>query len=131
MIKQVKRKGSLSEEFIFIRQLAISPSQELYVPDQSNNRLQFLSTNLDFESSLQHQTMTTPVDVNFTKYETFVLSSNDNPCIQVFTLSGEKSRSLVTNGYGRQVKGACFFCLDGYSNIVVSEECVECAFCSK
>ena len=66
MIKQVGKKGSGSEEFISPRQLAISPSQELYVPDQSNNRLQILSTNLVFQSSLQHQTRTTPVDVKFT-----------------------------------------------------------------
>ena len=53
MIKQLGKKGSGSEEFISPRQLAISPSQELYVPDQSNNRLQILSTNLYFQGSLQ------------------------------------------------------------------------------
>ena len=125
MIKQVGKKGSGSEEFISPRQLAISPSQELYVPDQCNNRLQILSTNLDFQSSLQHQTMTTHVDVKFTNDEIFVLSFNDNPCIHVFTLSREKSRSLVTRGYGRQVKGTYFFCLDGHSNIVVSDELAD------
>ena len=69
--------------------------------------------------------MTTPVDVKFTNDEMFVLRFNDNPCIHVFTLSGEKSRSLVTIGYGRQVKGANFFCLDGHSNIVVSDELAD------
>ena len=69
--------------------------------------------------------MTTPVNVKFTNDEMFVLSFNNNPCIHVFTLSGEKSRSLVTRGYGRQVKGGYFFCLDGHSIIVVSEELAE------
>ena len=55
----------------------------------------------------------------------FVLSFNYNPCIHVFTLSGEKSRSLVTRVYGRRVKGAYFFCLDGHSNIVVSDELAD------
>ena len=54
-----------------------------------------------------------------------MLSFNDNPCIHVFTLSGEKSRSLVTIGYGRLVKGANSFCLDGHSNIVVSDELAD------
>ena len=69
--------------------------------------------------------MTTPVDVKFTNDEMFVLRFNDNPCIHVFTLSGEKSRSLVTIGYGKQVKGDNFFCLDGHSNIVVSDELAD------
>ena len=69
--------------------------------------------------------MTTPVDVKFTNDEMFVLSFNDNSCIHVFTFSREKSRSFVTRGYGRLVKGAYFFCLDGHSDIVVSNELAD------
>ena len=53
--------------------------------------------------------MKEPVDVKFTSDEMFVLSLEDNPCIHVFTLSGEKSRSIVTRGgIGMQVSGAFF-----------------------
>ena len=122
MIKRVGKEGTGNEEFNHPRQLAISPNQLLYVADRDNNRLQILSANLDFQGSLKHQTMTRPEDVKFSNNEIFVLSLEDNPCIHVFSLSGEKSRSLVTRGgIGMQVKGAYFFCLDGQNNIVISD----------
>ena len=122
MIKRVGKEGSGNEEFNEPRQLAISPNQHLYVADTYNNRLQIMSANLAFQGSLRHQTMTGPVDVKFTNNEMFVLSCEDNPCIHVFSLSGEKSRSLVTRGeIGMQVEVAFFFCLDGHNNIVISD----------
>ena len=122
MIKRVGKKGSGNEEFNYPRQLAISPNQLLYVADANNNRLQILSANLAPQGSVKHQTMTRPVDVKFSNNEIFVLSPEDNPCIHVFSLSGEKSRSLVTRGgIGMQVEGAYFFCLDGQNNIIISD----------
>ena len=126
MIKRVGKRGSGKKEFDSPGQLAISPNQHLYVPDQDNNRIQILSTDLAFQDSLQHQTMTKPEDIKFTNNEMFVLSRVDNPCIHVFTLSGEKSRSLVTRGrMVMQVSGACFFCLDRLNNIVISDCCAH------
>ncbi|KAI6649080.1 PEP-CTERM domain protein [Oopsacas minuta] len=121
MIKRVGKRGSGGEEFKYPRQPAISPNLHLYVPDCLNDRLQILTTNLVFKDSLRHKTMKRPVDVKFTKSEMFVLSWCDNLCIHVFTLSGEKSRSLLTRGRGMQVEEAYFFCLDGYNNIVISD----------
>ena len=120
MVKKVGQRGSGKEEFNNPCQLAISPNQLIYVADQENNRLQILTTNLTFKDSLQHQTMTLPVDVKFSKNELFVLNSEDNPCIHVFTLLGEKLRSLVTRGNGMQISLAFFFCLDGRDNILIS-----------
>ena len=122
IIKRVGKYGIGNEEFIHPEQLAISPNQQLYVADLSNNRLQIISTNLAFQGSLKHQTMTQPVDVKFSNNEIFVLSHNDSPCIHVFNLSGEKSRSLVTKGgVEMQISGAFFFCLDKQNNIVISD----------
>ena len=122
MVKRVGKRGSGKKEFNEPRQLAISPNQHLYVADTYNNRLQILSANLAFQGSLRHQTMTQPVDVKFSNNEIFVLGYRDNPCIHVFSLSGEKSRSLVTRGgIGMQVNRAYFFCLDGHNNIVISD----------
>ena len=117
MMKRVGKEGSGNEEFDTPRQLAISPNQLLYVADTGNNRLQILSTSLVFQGSLKHQTMTQPVDVKFSNNEIFVSSCKDNPCIHVFSLSGEKSRSLVTGGGVKSM----FFCLDGQNNIVISD----------
>ncbi|KAI6654154.1 NHL repeat containing protein [Oopsacas minuta] len=121
MIKLVGSQGSGSEEFDSLKQLAISPNQHLYVPDHNNNRIQIMTTNLEFKDSLRHESMTQPVDVKFSNKEMFVMSYKDNPCIHVFTLSGEKSRSLVTRGKGMQVASASFFCLDAQSNILISD----------
>ncbi|KAI6645690.1 hypothetical protein LOD99_12953 [Oopsacas minuta] len=122
MIKRVGTRGSGSEEFNQPRQPAISPNQHLHVPDYNNNRLQILTTNLVFKDTLEHKTMSEPEDVKFTKNEIFVLSRSNNPCIHVYTLSGEKSRSLVTGGgIGMKFQGAYFFCLDRHNNIVISD----------
>ena len=122
MIKRVGKQGTGNEQFNFLHQLAISPNQLLYVADRNNHRLQILSANLDFQGSLKHQTMSLPEDVKFSNNEIFVLSLKDNPCIHVFSLSGEKSRSLVTRGdIGMQVEAALYFCLDGQNNIVISD----------
>ena len=122
MIKRLGKEGFENEEFNYPRQLAISPNQLLYVADRNNNRLQILHGNLVFQGSLKHQTMTQPVDVKFSNNEIFVLSCENNPCIHVFSLSGEKSRSLVTRGgMGMKVEGAYLFCLDGQNKIVISD----------
>ena len=122
MVKRVGKRGSGNEEFYYPKQLAISPNQHLYVADEYNNRIKILSEDLTFQDSIRHQTLTTPVDVKFTNNELFVLSREDNPCIHVFTLSGEKSRSLVTRGgIGMQVSRSLFFCLDELNNIVISD----------
>ena len=122
MVKKVGKRGSGREEFDYPTQLAISPNQHLYVTDTNNyNRLQILTTDLEFTNSLQHITMKCPIGVKFSNNEMFVLSGSDSPCIHVFTLSGEKTRSLVTVGNGMQVMGPVFFCLDGHNNILISD----------
>ena len=54
MMKRVGKRGTEDEEFDYLRQLAISPNQQLYVTDLSNNRLHILSTDLAFQGTLRH-----------------------------------------------------------------------------
>ena len=108
MINKVGKIGSGGREFRYPTQLAISPNQRLYVTDTYNDRLQILTTKLEFTDSLQHQTMHYPIDVKFSNDEIFVLSKTDWLCIHVFTLSGEMTRSIVTRGSGMQIKSARF-----------------------
>ena len=121
MVKKVGKRGSGREEFKYPKQIAISPNQHLYVAEFLNHRLQILTTDLEFTDSLQHRTIKYPFDVKFSNNEMFVLSSKDSPCVHVFTLSGEKTRSLVTRGDGMQVTDARFFCLDGHNNILITD----------
>ena len=108
MIKKVGEKGSGIEELKYPRQPAISPNQHLYVADQLNDRLQILTTDFEFTDTLQHQAKNYPVDVKFSDNEMFLLSIRDSPCVHVFTLLGEKTRSIVTRGDGMQVGGTWF-----------------------
>ena len=120
LVKRVGKEGSGKEDFNHPSQLAISPDQHLYIADQRNHRIQVMTTDLTFKNSLCHLKMSHPIDVKFSKEELFVLS-HDNPCIQVFSLSGKKIRSLVTKGKGLQIQKAWFFCLDGCNNIIISD----------
>ena len=115
MTKRVGKRGSGSEEFKCPRQLAIAPNQHIYVTDQYNDRLQILTKDLEFNDSIKHQAMTEPCDIKFSNNEIFVLSYKDKPSIHVFTLSGDRSRSILSRGY------SMFFCLDGHNNIVISD----------
>ena len=121
LIERVGKKGSGKEEFRSPRQLAISPHQLLYVADTDNNRIQILSCNLTFQNSLRHQTLSHPVDVKVSVNQILVLSNWDNPCVHLFTLSGQKVRSIITIGGGLQVRQAFFFCVDGSHNILISD----------
>ena len=93
------KEGTGREEFNYAKQLSISPNEQLYVPDQYNNRIQILTTDLKFENKLRIRSMTHPCNVNFSNNEMFVLNRIDNFCIHVFTLSGVMVRSLVTRVY--------------------------------
>ena len=121
MIEKAGKSGSGREEFDHPRQLAISPNQHLYIPDLYNDRVQIMTTDLKFIDRMRHESLHEPSDVKFSSNEIFVLSIYGNPCIHVFTLSGEKSRSVVTSGNGMQVEKAWSFCLDGNNNIVISD----------
>ena len=116
MMKKVGKKGTGREEFNYAKQLSISPNEQLYVPDQYNNRIQILTTDLKFENKLRIRSMTHPCNVKFSNNKMFVLNRIDNFCIHVFTLSGVMVRSLVPG----DMKSS-FFCLDGHGNIAISD----------
>ncbi|KAI6647947.1 hypothetical protein LOD99_8407 [Oopsacas minuta] len=120
MKRRVGEKGSGSQAFNSPKQLAISPNNDIYVADELNDRLQIMTAKLKFSGSLSHKIMSRPVDVKFLKNELYVLSYTDDPCIHVFSLTGEMFRSIITGGKGMQVRGAYSFCLDQHKNIVVS-----------
>ena len=46
---------------------------------------------------------------------------NENPCIHVFSHTGERLRSLVSRGDQMQVTDSRFFCLDSAESIIISD----------
>ena len=99
----------------------MSQNRQIYVTDEFNNRIHIFDENLVFKQLFHHPTMFRPVDVKFSTNQMFVLSMIDNPCIHIFTLSGEKSHWLISRGYKRQVRAGLFFCLDARNNIIISD----------
>ena len=123
-LKMEKCAGSLGAgfcEFNFPLQLALAPDKQIYVADCRNHRLQILDCNLNFKSSICHQSLTRPVDVKFTADQMLVLSETDNTCVHVFTHSGQKISSIISRGNRMLVNMAFFFCLDGSNNIIISD----------
>ena len=121
LIQQVGKYGTGNLEFKDPRQLFISQVGDVYVCDQSNNRIQVLNSKLKFEMFFKHDSMTRPIDIKLTEKLMYVLSSVDNPCLHVFTLTGDKIRSILSRGESLQLIKPLFFCIDMNANIVVSD----------
>ena len=125
MVERVGTEGCGDEEFNCPRQLSVSPTQLIYVADEYNNRIQILDFNLKFQSRILNTSLTRPIDIKFTHNEMLVLNCIDSTCVHIFTLSGEKLRSIITRGFGMQVRRAYFFCLDADNNIIISDYSVH------
>ena len=123
LITKVGKQGTGKGEFYYPRQLTVAPNGSVFVADSSNNRVVMLTHKLKFQLSISHASMTVPYDVKLLDNKVFVLSCNDNPCLHVFSQSGEKLRSLITRGTqgNEQVKEGYFFCFDKQQNILISD----------
>ena len=123
LVTKVGKQGTGKGEFYYPRQLTVAPNGSVFVADSSNNRVVMLTHKLKFQLSISHASMTEPCDVKLLGNKVFVLSCSDNPCLHVFSQSGEKLRSLITRGtQGNElVKGGYFFCFDKQQNILISD----------
>ena len=121
LIQQVGKKGSGNLEFKYPSQLFISQVGDVFVCDTDNNRIQVLNTKLEFKIIFKHDSMTRPTDIKLTEELMYVLSCVDNPCLHVFTLKGDKIRSILSRGEYLQLTRPLFFCIDMNASIVVSD----------
>ena len=100
--------------------LAVSNYGDVYVADHGNNRVQIFNSSLLYLRNLTQQLIVFPKDIKLTADEVYVLCY-DNPCLHVFSHTGEKLRSLISSGYQMQVHSPFFFCLDSAENIIISD----------
>ena len=117
------KQGTGKGEFDSPNQLTVAPNGSVFVADRNNNRVVVLTHKLEFQLSISHASMKAPCDIKLLCNKVFVLSYSDNPCLHVFSQSGEKLRSLITcgtQGY-EQVKRGYFFCFDKQQNIFISD----------
>ena len=121
LVARLGSRGSGIRQFDEPRQLTISSNGDVYLADRNNNRIQILDGSLHPIREVTHPSMHKPCDVKLTTEEMYVLSSDDSPCVHVFSHTGHKIRSLITCGGGMQVTRPYFFCLDTKKNLIISD----------
>ena len=123
LITKVGKKGTGKGEFSSPHQLTVDPNGFVFVADMYNNRIVVMTQKLEFLKIIEHASMTVPYDVKLLDNKVFVLSSRDNPCLHVFSQSGDKLRSFITRDRqgNEQVKRGYSFCFDKQQNILISD----------
>ena len=106
--------------FIYPRNPSLSTNGDVYVADWGNNRVKIRNSSLQHLRTLTEQLILGPLDIKLTADEVYVLC-NTNPCVHVFSLAGERLRSLLSLGHQMQVTNPLFFCLDATENIPTSD----------
>ena len=121
-VSKVGKRGTGVGEFRYPYSLTVADGY-VYVADCDNNRIAVMTTGLQHSNYITHQTMTNPYDVKVNNNKLYVLSDTDNPCLHVFSLTGEKIRSLITRDAdgNAQVRRCLSFCLDKKLNILMAD----------
>ena len=119
LVTKVGKYGTGEREFSYPRYLTVTTDRSVLVADCHNNRIAVMNTDLKHKRYITHQTMTSPLDVKVNNNKLYVLSDEDNECLHVFSLTGEKIRSLIICNI--QVSKYNSFCLDKKQNILMSD----------
>ena len=121
-VSKVGKMGTGVGKFRYPESLTVSDGY-VYVADRDNNRITVMSPGLQHSNYITHLTMTRPSDVKVNNNQLYVLSDTDSPCLHVFSLTGEKIRSLITRDRdgNAQVRRCESFCLDKKLNILMAD----------
>ena len=98
----------------FSYSITVSTTGEVYFANYCIKNVEILNSSLDHLRYLTQDLIHQPMDIKLTANEVYVLC-NDNPCVHVFSHTGEKLRSLISLGY------PWLFCLDAAENIIISD----------
>ena len=118
-VRRIGGRGSNNGQFNIPRQLTTDPIGRVFIPDYSNNIICIHDPDLNHLSNITHQSL--PSDVKVSRDRLYVLCPEDNECLHVLTLEGDKLHSLITCGEGLDVLRPEFFCLDPLNNFVLSD----------
>ena len=121
-VSKVGKKGTGVGKFRVPCNLTVADGY-VYVADRDNNRIAVMSTGLQHSNYITHQTMTRPHDVKVYNNQLYIMSDTGSPCLHVFSLTGEKIRSLITRDEdgNAQVRRCYSFCLDKKLNILMAD----------
>ena len=98
----------------FSYSIIVSTTGKVYFANYCIKNVEILDSSLDHLRYLTQDLIHQPMDIKLTANEVYVLC-NDNPCVHVFSHTGEKLRSLISLGY------PWLFCLDAAENIIISD----------
>ena len=123
LVTKVGKLGTGVNEFCSPYYLTVTTDRSVLVADCNNDRIVVMDTDLKHKRYIKHQTMTHPTDVKVNNNKVYILSMQDSPRLHVFSLTGEKIRSLITRDIegNAQVRKCYSFCLDKKQNILVSD----------
>ena len=116
-VRRIGGYGSNNGQFNCPRQLTTDSIGCVFIPVTTESVSVY--TTRSEPSSLQ--SMSYPSDVKVSRDRLYVLCPNNNPCLHVLTLEGDKLHSLITCGEGMHVLRPFFFCLDPLNNFVLSD----------
>ena len=121
LVRRIGGYGSDNGQFYSPRQLTTDPIGRVFIADTLNNRICIHDPDLNHLRNITLPSMSQPWDVKVSRDRLYVLCPNNNPCMLVLTLEGDKLHSLITRGEGRDVLRPFFFCLDPLNNFVLSD----------
>ena len=128
LIKSVGSKGSGEAQFNCPYGLAVSDrTNNVYVCDCSNNRIQIFTEDLKFHSMLGIGVFNHPRDIKVTRDRVLVLDCSD-PCMFVFNSNHVLTNRLITRGGGKQTNNPYCFDIDREYNIIMSDLSNHCVY---
>ena len=128
LIKSVGSEGNGEAQFNGPRGLAVSDkTNNVYVCDYSNNRIQIFTEDLKFHSMLGIGVFYQPRDIKVIRDRVLVLDEN-NPCMFVFNSNHVLTNRLITRGDGKQTNYPVCFDIDREYNIIMSDYSNHCVY---
>ena len=120
-VRRIGSWGSNKGQFNGLSQLTTDPIGRVFIADINNYRISVHDPDLNHLYNITLQSMARPRDVKVSRDRLYVLYPDNNPCMLVLTLEGDKLHSLITCGRGMDVSSPFFFCLDPLNNFVLSD----------
>ena len=120
-VSRIGTKGSGKLQFNSPFGLTTDESNnDIYICDYHDNRIQVISENLQFKSQFGINTRHHLRDITLFKDNIFVLDES-NPCLHIYNKNLVLQKSVVTRGEGQQVINPCFFFIDKFGYILITD----------
>ena len=118
-VRRIGGEGSDNGQFNSPAQLTTDLIGRVFIADIDNHRICIHDRDLNHLRIITHESMSRPFDVKVSRNCLYVLCPDNNPCMLVLTLEGDKLHSLITCEEGMDVIGPNFFCFDPLHNFVL------------